>query len=258
MTIKDLLNTKAYAHRGLHDAENGIIENSPSAIKAAIDAGLGIELDVQMSAERWPIVFHDEILTRLANRDGRLSFMKANELKQITYANSQDKIIGLDECLNLVQGKVPLLIEVKSHWHEQPQMEQQIVDCLKDYTGPYALMSFDPTVIHHLKQAGAKSPLGLITQRYPDKNWPGLSQSERSNARAHFDKAKALNIDFIAHDIHDLNNPSLIELTSSLNIPLFSWTINNDEKHRAAQKAKAIPIFEGDVRQHFIKSQAST
>ncbi len=253
MNINDLLNVKGYAHRGLHNADQDIIENSPSAIKAAINAGVGIELDLQMSAQRAPMVFHDEILSRLANREGRLAFMKTHDLKQIHYTNSQDTIIGLDDCLALVQGKVPLLIEVKSHWHEQPQMEQQIVDCLKNYTGPYGLMSFDPNVIQLLKDAGAQAPLGLITERFPDKNWPGLTQSDRSQAHAHFDRAKALGVDFIAHHVYDLNNPLLNELISKLNIPLFSWTINNDEKLQAAQKAKALPIFEGPAAQNFLK-----
>ena len=77
MSVNDLLKVKGYAHRGLHNAASGIIENSKSAFQAAIDAKVGIELDVQMSVERTPMVFHDEILSRLAGRDGRLAFMKA-------------------------------------------------------------------------------------------------------------------------------------------------------------------------------------
>ncbi len=247
MSVNDLLKVKGYAHRGLHNAASAIIENSKSAFQAAIDAKVGIELDIQMSVERTPMVFHDEILSRLAGRDGRLAFMKAQELAQIPYTNSPDKIMTLADCLKLVNGQVPLLIEVKSHWHGKPQMEEKLAKLLEDYKGPYGLMSFDPDVIERLQQAGAKGPFGLVTGRCPPKDWQGLSEQQRRAGQVQFEKARALNIEFIAHQVGDLSNPLLASLVKDLELGLFSWTIDHREKLKAALTSKAIPIFEGEI-----------
>ena len=246
MSVNDLLNVKGYAHRGLHNSALGIIENSKSAFQAAIDAKMGIELDVQMSVERTPMVFHDEILSRLAGRDGRLAFMKAKELAEIPYTNSQDKIMTLADCLELVNGQVPMLIEVKSHWHGKPQMENELAKLLGRYDGPYGVMSFDPDVIERLQQTGAKGPFGLVTGRCPPKDWQGLSEHQRRAGQVQFEKARALNIEFIAHQVGDLNNPLLASLVNDLQLKLFSWTIDHLEKLKIALSSKAIPIFEGE------------
>ena len=247
MSVNDLLQVKGYAHRGLHNQTLGIIENSKSAFQAAIDAKVGIELDVQMSVERTPMVFHDEILSRLAGRDGRLAFMKAQELTQIPYTGSQDKIMTLADCLELVNGQVPLLIEVKSHWHGKPQMENELAKILDTYSGPYGVMSFDPDVIERLQKTGVKGPFGLVTGRCPPKDWQGLSEQQRSAGHVQFKKARNLNIDFIAHQVSDLANPVLTSLVKDLEVGLFSWTINHLEKLKLALTSKAIPIFKGEV-----------
>ena len=162
MSLDALLSPRGYAHRGLHNVGAGIVENSPSAVQAAIDAGVGIEIDVQMSGDRVPMVFHDEILSRLAGRDGRLAFMKASELATIPYRHGADKIMTLETCLEMVAGQVPLLIEVKSHWHGKPQMEVPLAVLLKDYAGPYGVMSFDPEVIERVRGVGLDAPIGLV------------------------------------------------------------------------------------------------
>ncbi len=247
MSVKDLLQVKGYAHRGLHKATSGIVENSKTAFQAAIDAKVGIELDVQMSVERVPIVFHDEVLSRLAGQDGRLAFMKAHELAQIHYTNSHDKIMTLADCLKLVNGQVPLLIEVKSHWHGKPQMENQLTKLLETYKGPYGVMSIDPDVIERLQQTGLNAPFGLVTGRCPPKDWQGLSEQQRSAGQVQFEKARSLKIDFIAHQVGDLANPMLAPLVKDLELGLFSWTINHLEKLKRALTSKAIPIFEGEI-----------
>lgn len=245
--IDKLTAVKGFAHRGLHNIQEGIVENSPSAIQAAIDGGVGIELDVQMSAGRVPMVFHDETLSRLCARDGRLAFMKADELRRVPYSVGADCIIGLEECLEMVDGKVPLLIEVKSHWHGKPQMEQEIATVLKDYKGAYGLMSFDPIVIENLKLTGIAAPLALVTARFAPKDWVGLDEAERQAGTMHFEKARALKVDFLAHHVADLKNPLLEKIKLELGLPLFSWTVSTPEMLDFARAAGAVPIFEGGV-----------
>ena len=153
----------------------------------------------------------------------------------------------LADCLERVNGQVPLLIEVKSHWHGKPQMEEKLAKLLEDYAGPYGLMSFDPNVIERLQQAGAKGPFGLVTGRCPPKDWQGLSEQQRRAGQVQFEKARRLNIDFIAHQVGDLSNPLLASLVKDLKLGLFSWTIDHREKLKVALTSKAIPIFEGEI-----------
>lgn len=251
-----LTDCKGFAHRGLHNASEGIIENSPSAIRAALDAGVGIEIDVQMSAGRVPMVFHDEILSRLCGRDGRLAFMKASELCEVPYSTRDhtgldriggDKIITLQRCLEMVAGRVPLLIEVKSHWHGRPQMERELVQLLSDYEGAYGFMSIDPFVIETLLKEGTAGPVGLITRQLPVKDWQGIDESRRQEGRVHFDRARSMKVDFLAHHVADLQNPILAEIKNDLQIPLFSWAVSSSSMLELARNVDAIPIFEGDV-----------
>lgn len=249
MTNKQLVDVEGYAHRGLHNAAAGVIENSPSAIAAAIEVGVGIEIDLQMSAGRQPMVFHDETLYRLTGEDGRVAFMKQAELEAISYKNSADKIISLASCLEMVAGRVPLLLEVKSHWHGAPQMEEQLARVLEGYKGAYGVMSFDPEVIRRLKPYNLPGGLGLVTERHPPKDWPGLDEAQRQAGRIQFETARALEVDFIAHHVSDLDNRLMRGLISDLDIPLFSWTVNGLETLSVARKAGAVPIFEVRARE---------
>ncbi len=247
MSLDALLSPRGYAHRGLHNVGAGIVENSPSAVQAAIDAGVGIEIDVQMSGDRVPMVFHDEILSRLAGRDGRLAFMKASELATIPYRHGADKIMTLETCLEMVAGQVPLLIEVKSHWHGKPQMEVPLAVLLKDYAGPYGVMSFDPEVIERVRGVGLDAPIGLVTEKRTPKDWPLLDELARSRGAVQFERGKAIGVDFIAHQVGDLSNPFLQDLLSHLSCPLFGWTVDSAARLEAARKAHALPIFEGEA-----------
>ncbi len=233
-----------YAHRGLHNELFSVVENSVTAFRMAIEAGVGIEIDVQMSGDRQPMVFHDETLFRLTGQDGRLSFMKSTDLEKVPFTLGTDHIISLAECLKLVDGKVPLLIEVKSHWTGLAEMEQGLIDVLSSYDGPHGIMSFDPSVIERLKNLGSKSLHGLVTSQCPSKDWPGISEAQRQSGLIQFEKARELGIDFIAHEIGDIQNPQLKTLVKDLDIPLMSWTVKTQAMRESANQVNAIPIFE--------------
>ena len=247
MSLETLRSVRGFAHRGLHDSGAGIVENSPSAVQAAIQAGVGIEIDVQMSGDRVPMVFHDEILSRLAGRDGRLAFMKASELTTVPYRLGSDRIMTLEACLEMVAGKVPLLIEVKSHWHGKPQMELQLASLLNDYDGSFGVMSFDPEVVERVRGVGLDAPIGLVTEKCPPKDWPRLSEGERQKGAVQFERAKDIGVDFMAHQVGDLTNPFLLELLAHLSCPLFGWTVDGAARLEAVRKANAVPIFEGEA-----------
>ena len=112
----DWLIARPVAHRGLHDAQKGVIENTSSAFAAAIAGGYGIECDLQVSADGEAMVHHDDVLGRLTAGDGRLDALTAAELKRIPYKATGDRMITLTELCELVAGRSTLVIELKSRF----------------------------------------------------------------------------------------------------------------------------------------------
>ncbi|MGZ3352557.1 MAG: glycerophosphodiester phosphodiesterase family protein, partial [Xanthobacteraceae bacterium] len=110
----DWLIARPVAHRGLHDAQKGVIENTPSAFAAAIAGAYGIECDLQISADGEAMVYHDDTLDRLTDGKGRLDALTAAELKQVPFRATADRMITLAELCELVAGRATLVVELKS------------------------------------------------------------------------------------------------------------------------------------------------
>ncbi|WP_408071512.1 glycerophosphodiester phosphodiesterase family protein [Butyrivibrio sp. JL13D10] len=160
-SAEKLLAQNLYAHRGLHDNNSEAPENSMAAFKKAVDAGYGIELDVQLTRDGVPVIFHDFTLARVARYDGQLpenavknedgSFGVAGkvidytyeELQQFHLLNSGEKIPRFEDFLKLVDGKVPLIIELKIELFDVSVCP--VVDnMLREYKGVYCIESFNP------------------------------------------------------------------------------------------------------------------
>ena len=129
------------AHRGYWG--KNAPENSLSAFSKAIEKGYAIELDVQLLADNTVVVFHDESLARMTGNDGYLKYLNKEDLKALTLKGSKEKIPTLKEVLALVDGKVPLLIEIKNK-HKVGNLEQAVLEELKSYNGEFAVQSFNP------------------------------------------------------------------------------------------------------------------
>lgn len=135
-----------YAHRGLHNNESEAPENSVLAFKKAVKAGFGIELDVQLSKDMVPVVFHDFTLERICGKPGRISDYTYEELQAFTLCKSTEKIPKFEEILKLVKGRVPLIIELKVEWLDITVCP--LVDkLLREYKGLYCIESFNPMVL---------------------------------------------------------------------------------------------------------------
>ena len=137
------------AHRGLHN--KNIPENSLSAFKNAIEHGYAIEIDLQTTKDNKIIVFHDDSLERLTNVKSNVNEKTLEEIKELTLKNSDEKIQTLDEFLTFVDGKVPVLIEVKDH-KNIGVAEEIIATSLKSYKGQFAIQSFNPFIIKWFKK----------------------------------------------------------------------------------------------------------
>src|SRR4249919_3099342 len=127
----DWLTARPIAHRGLHDAQRGIIENTATAFAAAISDSYGIETDVQISADGEAMVHHDDALGRLTEGFGRLADMSAADLARVAFKDTSDRMLTLGELCDLVGGRVPIAVELKSGFARDTRIAQRTAEVLQ-------------------------------------------------------------------------------------------------------------------------------
>jgi glycerophosphoryl diester phosphodiesterase len=234
-------------HRALHDRSKGRIENSPSAIKAAIAAGYGIEIDLQLSSDGVAMVFHDEVLDRLTGETGPVNARTAAELGRIRLRDSSDTIPTLAEVLTLVSGKVPLLIEIKDQslvmGPTDGRLEAATAEELKGYRGDVAVMSFNPAAIHHMARLAPNLPRGITTAAYDAESWAPMPADMCAHFRAIPDYDATLS-SFISHQASDLSRPRVAELKAQ-GARVLCWTIRSPEAEAIARQVAENVTFEG-------------
>ena len=237
--------TTPIAHRGYHDPAAGRIENSPTAFRAAIAAGYGIELDVQLSADGVAMVFHDDDLDRLTPHAGPLRALTAADLCRTPLAGATDTIPTLHQVLALVAGRTPLLIEIKDQTLSETdgRLEAATVRALADYAGPVALMSFNPHVIAHLARLAPKIPRGLTTSAYDPAEWHPVPAATCNRLRDIPDYDRTLS-SFISHEASDLARPRVADLKAQ-GAAVLCWTIRSPEAEAQARKIAQNITFEG-------------
>ncbi len=235
------------AHRGLHDAEKGIVENSLSAALAAVDSGYGIELDVQLSADGEAMVFHDYSLERLTSATGAIRQMNASDLAKTKLNATQEGIPTLAELLDLVAGRVPVLVEIKDQdgalGPDVGPLEARVAEVTANYNGPLAVMSFNPHSVKAFAQANARIPLGLATCQFAQSDWQ-LVPSKLRRHLASIPDFDALGCSFVSHDRTDLQNPAVGRLKVR-GVPILCWTVRSIDQERLARRIADNVTFEG-------------
>ncbi len=226
------------AHRALHHRGTGRIENSPSAIAAALDAGYAIEIDVQLSRDGVAMVFHDEALDRLTGILGWVKDRDAADLGKIALTGSTDTIPTLAAVLAQVAGRVPLLIEIKDQTlvmgPSDGRLEAAVARDLDGYSGPVALMSFNPHSIAHLARLAPHIPRGLTTSAYDLTDWAPLPADICDRLRQVPDYDRTLS-SFISHEAADLASPRVAELRAQ-GAAILCWTITSPKAEVAARR----------------------
>lgn len=222
-----------YAHRGLHGGD--IPENSRAAFSAAVGEGHGIELDVVASREGDAIVFHDDELDRLTDEAGAVAEQSSAELRRMALSGSTETIPSLAEALQLIAGRVPLLIEVKAPDRQVAALCLSVLRSLDGYRGPVGVMSFNPGVGRWFARHGERVPRGLV-----------VTEQGKSRVRGGLERRLALwraRPDFLAYDIRDL--PSRMSVRArGRGIPVLTWTCRSrEDRERAADHADQI-IYE--------------
>lgn len=204
-----------YAHRGLHGP--AAIENTATAFGAALDAGLGIECDVQQTADGEAVVFHDWTLKRLTGQTGAILARTAAELAQVRLQGGADIIRPLLQLLSQIAGHVPLLIELKSR-RQVPYAPlcRAVLRALQDYAGPVAVMSFDPRMVRWFASRAPHIVRGLVMTEETDRYW-------HAGLRRHAWLWHA-RPDFLAYDVRDL--PSRFAASQrARGLPVLTWTV---------------------------------
>ncbi|MFV0383024.1 glycerophosphodiester phosphodiesterase family protein [Paracoccus sp. (in: a-proteobacteria)] len=238
------------AHRGLH---GGVVpENSLAAAQAAIDAGYGIEIDIQPAAGGVPMVFHDYDLMRMTGDEGYIADLDRDDLAELRLAGGDQRIPTLAEMLRLVAGKVPLLIELKDQdgrlGRNIGDLHQKVATALAHYAGPVAVMSFNPHMVGGFHRAMPRIPAGITTCGFDAGDWPGLEAETRLRMAgiADFEAAGAC---FISHDRADLANPRVAALKSQ-GVPILCWTVRSPEQEAEARRIADNITFEGYAAAH--------
>ncbi len=155
--------------------QNGILENTESAFAAAIKNDYAIECDLQITTEGDAVVFHDETLERVCDAQGMVRDFTVRQLKSFNYRIGKDRIQTLAELLEQVDGRVPLVIELKSHWDGDDALGRRALKVLESYTGPYAIMSFDPDLVAAVADYSPYTVRGITADRAVDSYYNVLS-----------------------------------------------------------------------------------
>ncbi|MEP3347115.1 MAG: glycerophosphodiester phosphodiesterase family protein [Litoreibacter sp.] len=239
--------TRPITHRGLHDRSKGVIENSMSAFQAAIDAGYGIELDVQMSSDAQAMVFHDYDMARLTGERGPIQIRTTKTVQGMTLKNSSDTIFDLPAVLELIDGRVPVLIEIKDQDGAMGPnigpLEKAVADALKGYQGDAAVMSFNPHSVTHMAELAPERPRGLVTGAFRPKNWAPLPEKILDRLRGIPDY-EACQASFISHSVADLSRPRVAELKKQ-GADVLCWTVKSQVQADSAASVANNITFEG-------------
>ncbi len=234
----DWLTARPVAHRGLHDAQRGIVENTASAFSAAIAGRYAIECDLQLAGDGEAMVFHDDTLDRLTQQQGAVATLTTEQLKAVGFKSTADRMMTLDELCNLVAGHVPLIIELKSHFKSDTRLAARAVEVLQSYAGPVAVMSFDPAMVSAVGSTAPGLPRGLVAEKR-------FLQDEGVSTGSFLGGVLRAKPHFLAWSVRDL--PALFPLSVryALGLPLLTWTVRTEaDRVRAGRWADQM-IFEG-------------
>ncbi|MDH2326690.1 glycerophosphodiester phosphodiesterase family protein [Cereibacter sp. SYSU M97828] len=225
------------AHRALHGP--GVPENSRAAILAAAEAGYGIEIDLQLSGDGQAMVFHDDHLDRLTNGSGPL---RGADLSDVRLANGE-AIPTLPEVLEIVAGRVPLLIEIKDQTPFDGRLEQATADALAGYVGPVAVMGFNPESVAIMAGLAPTVPRGITTSAYDYDDWAPLPHEVCDLLREipDYDRVEA---SFVSHEAKDLARARVAELQAQ-GAAILCWTIRSEAAEDEARLIADNVTFEG-------------
>jgi len=220
------------AHRGFHDKTKGCIENSLSAFKEAIAHGFAIECDLQVSATGEPVVFHDPVLGRLTGLEGNVRDKTPAELAEISLLGSTDTIATLKQHLDLVDGAVPLVLELKGVEGEDDGFVEGVAASLRGYRGDACVMSFDHWICVQFAELLPDIPRGLTAEGGDDDYDKHLQAMHRYD------------LGFVSYGVRHLPNRFVGDMKEH-GLPIITWTVRTQADQDLTRKYADQMTFEG-------------
>ena len=234
-----------YPHRGLHDV--GRPENSLAAFRAAVERGLGAELDVHLMADGGLAVAHDSSLKRVCGRDAAIEDLTAADLKDYPLQGTAETIPLLGDVMELFEGKTPLVIELKAERGNAAALTDAVMAALDGWRGTYCIESFHPAVLLRLKGAYPEVVRGQLSENFLRKGeGNGLPWLARA-ALTHLLTTVFTKPDFIAYNYRDRTCLSLRLMKRLYGVHEVAWTIRDRDVMERLEQEGVTPIFEGFV-----------
>ncbi|MGO9119547.1 MAG: glycerophosphodiester phosphodiesterase family protein [Desulfomonilaceae bacterium] len=228
-------------HRGWHNSEKGIPENSLEAFQESVEAGLPIELDVQFTSDRVLMVYHDEDLVRMTGTNKLFSSVSYKEVQNLRLIPSNQRIPSLPEVLTIVEGKVPLLIEIKPYLRVG-QLESVLLELMSGYSGNYAVQSFNPFSLQWFKKNAPMVPRGQLSSDFKNE----MITYPRKFLLRHLLLNRFSEPAFVSYDIRGLPFWR-VEHVRRNRTPIIGWTVRTPKEWETARKWCDNVIFEGDL-----------
>ncbi len=232
--FKSWLVERCIAHRGLHNDE--FPENSLGAFQNAIVNGYPIELDVHIISDETLVVFHDDSLSRMTGKDGYLKNLTKSDLENYHLADTEYTIPTFEEVLTLIDGKVPLLIEVKNT-NKVGALETKLLEMLRAYKGEYAIESFNPYVLEWFKKNAPDILRGQLAGFFKGEKLAFIKRFALKRMVLN----KIAKPDFIAYEASRLPNRFVKKYKS---LPLIAWTVRSQKEYMKVVQYCDNVIFE--------------
>ncbi len=246
----DTLRSYLFAHRGLYDRARGIPENSLPAFQKAVEQGYAIELDVRLTKDDVPVVFHDKDLLRVCGKNVKMEEVTYEELRELPLFDSVECVPSLSDVLRLVAGKVPILVEVKADTWNMEVCEKAF-EVLEEYEGEFAVESFNPFVLIWMRLHHARIPRGQLATNFKEEGQPG------NRVLNWLMKHMAFNFitkpDFIAINyVYRKEFPYWL-CRRAYRVPTVAWTVDSRKVYEEIKGTFDSYIFEGFMPGKFVR-----
>ncbi len=232
-----------YAHRGLHDNKTDAPENSLAAFGKAVEAGYGIELDIQLTLDGQVVVFHDDTLKRICGMEGKVCDYTYEQLQEFRLCDSEERIPLFTQVLKLVEGKVPLIVEFKGNNSTNVDLCPVADDILREYKGTYCMESFNPLMVAWYRKNRPQVVRGQLSERFFSNGKKTVLFFVLQNLLLNF-HAKP---DFIAYKWSDYKTWARRLCRGLYGITAVAWTIQSQEAYEASKKHFDLFIFDSFI-----------
>lgn len=232
-----------YAHRGLHNNESETPENSMVAFKKAVEAGYGIELDIQLTKDKQVVVFHDDFLQRVCGVEGKIADYTYEQLQEFRLCQSEEKIPLFTEVLKLVNGKVPLIVEFKGNNSTDTSLCPIGAKILEQYKGLYCVESFNPLMVAWYRKNLPGVARGQLSERFFSNTKKTALYFVLQNLLLNFYTKP----DFIAYKWSDRKTLARKLCRGLFGATAVTWTIQSQEALEVSRKSFDIFIFDSFI-----------